>query len=255
MAIVKLLRFSLFPLLLFVTCLGYSQKSPGFLQINIYHFHDPAQQQKIDQYLQNDYIPVLHQQKMQAGIFTAISNDSAADKKLFVTVYAPKVEELPSFKWSMYTQGSDAYLNSPYDSAAYDRMETILIQCFDLARSLSKPKLSGAQSQHVYELRSYESASEKLHENKVKMFNQGGEIDLFERLNFNAVFYGWVIAGAKKPNLMYMTSFNSMEEREKHWKAFSDDPYWKKLVAMPEYQHNVSKADIWLLHPASYSDY
>jgi hypothetical protein len=29
------------------------------------------------------------------------------------------------------------------------------------------------------------------------MFNVGGEIDLFEQLGFNAVFYGEVISGAK----------------------------------------------------------
>jgi hypothetical protein len=57
------------------------------------------------------------------------------------------------------------------------------------------------------------------------------------------------------PNLMYMTTFNSKEEREKHWAAFSNDTYWKTLSAKAEYQHNVSKADIFFLFPTDYSDY
>ena len=87
------------------------------------------------------------------------------------------------------------------------------------------------------------------------MFNKGGEIALFKRLGFNAVFYGEVMAGSKMPNLMYMTSFDNMQSRNDHWKTFVDDPEWKKLSAMPEYQHNVSHIDISFLYPTEYSDY
>jgi hypothetical protein len=74
-------------------------------------------------------------------------------------------------------------------------------------------------------------------------------------LKFNAVFYAEVLSGSHMPNLMYMTTFNSKEDRDKHWETFSNDPVWKTLVALPEYQHNVSKADIIFLHPAEYSDF
>jgi hypothetical protein len=106
----------------------------------------------------------------------------------------------------------------------------------------------------VYELRSYESPTEKLHVNKVHMFNEGGEVPLFKRLGFNAVFYADVINGSHMPNLMYMTSFDNLAAREEHWKTFVADAEWKKLSALPEYQHNVSKAEIILLHAADYSD-
>lgn len=86
------------------------------------------------------------------------------------------------------------------------------------------------------------------------MFNEGGEIDLFKRLGFNAVFYSSVISGAKMPNLMYMTTFENKAARDAHWKTFVEDPFWKKLSAMPEYQHNVSHIDITFLHPTDYSD-
>lgn len=87
------------------------------------------------------------------------------------------------------------------------------------------------------------------------MFNEGDEIGLFKKLNFNASFYAEVIAGAKMPNLMYMTSFENMEDRNVHWKNFVDDPHWKRLVAMPEYQNNISHMDIIFLRPADYSDF
>lgn len=53
---------------------------------------------------------------------------------------------------------------------------------------------------------------------------------------------------------MYMTSFENMASRDEHWKAFGNDTEWKKLSAMPEYQHNVSKINISFLTPAEYSD-
>jgi hypothetical protein len=86
------------------------------------------------------------------------------------------------------------------------------------------------------------------------MFNKGGEVGLFERLGFNAVFYGAVVAGNRMPNLMYMTSFENKAARDEHWKAFGSDPFWKTLSAKPEYKNNVSKIDITFLTPAEYSD-
>ncbi len=117
------------------------------------------------------------------------------------------------------------------------------------------PQLKGPREERVYELRSYESATEKIFRNKVHMFNEGDEIGLFKKLNFNAVFYSEVIAGAHMPNLMYMTTFESKADRDAHWKAFGESPEWKKLSSMPEYQHNVSHIDITFLRPTSYSDY
>ena len=87
------------------------------------------------------------------------------------------------------------------------------------------------------------------------MFNEGDEIGLFKKLNFNAVFYSEVIAGSHMPNLMYMTCFENKADRDAHWKSFVGDPFWKTLLAMPMYQHNVSHIDINFLRPTDYSDF
>ncbi len=87
------------------------------------------------------------------------------------------------------------------------------------------------------------------------MFNEGGEITLFDELGFNAVFYGEVLSGSQMPNLMYMTTFANQESRDAHWKLFVDSSTWKTLSAMPEYQNNISHMDIQFLYPTEYSDY
>ncbi len=40
------------------------------------------------------------------------------------------------------------------------------------------------------------------------MFNEGGEIELFKELNFNAAFYGEVITGSRMPNFYYLTGIH-----------------------------------------------
>jgi hypothetical protein len=120
---------------------------------------------------------------------------------------------------------------------------------------LKAPELQTPRAERIYELRSYEGYTEKIFKNKVQMFNEGGEVDLFKRLGFNAVFYAEVLAGSRVPNLMYMTTFANKSSRDEHWNTFRDDPQWKTLSAMKEYQNNVSKIDITFLTPTAYSDY
>jgi hypothetical protein len=57
------------------------------------------------------------------------------------------------------------------------------------------------------------------------------------------------------PNLMYMTSFENMADREAHWQTFRDDSEWKQLSAKQEYKNNVSRNETILTHPTDYSDY
>jgi len=232
-----------------------------FYQLTVYHYETSAQEQVLDTYLQQALLPALHRQQLkQVGVFKAISNDTSTLKKLYLLIPFHSLEAVTAITLKLrndkeYQTKGAAYINAVYTAAPYTRMETILLQAFALAPSLELPKLKSPKKERVYELRSYESATEKIFQNKVHMFNEGDEIGLFKRLNFNAVFYAAVIAGGKMPNLMYMTSFENMADRDAHWKSFGSDPYWKKLSAMPEYKNNVSHIDIVFLRPAEYSDY
>jgi hypothetical protein len=108
-------------------------------------------------------------------------------------------------------------------------------------------------SEQIYELRSYEGPTEKIYRKKVEMFNEAGEVALFKKLEFNAVFYGEVISGSAMPNLMYMTTFKNMKSHDEHWDTFRSHPIWGKLKNMEEYKHTVSHIDKYLMHPTEYS--
>lgn len=230
-------------------------------EITVFHFNDPKQEVTLDTYLQTAYLPALHRTgKQNIGVFKPVTNDTAADKLIYVIIPFKSLEETQSLqtallKDAMYQDAAKEYLTASYQNPPYKRTEKILVRAFRLAPQMTLPKLSGEKSGRIYELRSYESPTENYYKSKVKMFNEGGEIDIFSRLNFNAVFYGDVIAGSHMPNLMYLTSFENMAERDAHWKSFSDDAEWKKLLSLEEYKNNVSKADIILMHATAYSDY
>lgn len=234
--------------------------SKTVIELRVYHCSTQAQLSTLDSFFKLSLVPALHQAgRKQVGVFFLRTNDTAADKRAYVLIPHKSLKEFEETadkleKNSTYIAEGSRYLNADYTQPSYTRYETVLLRAFADAPEVTAPKLTGKKSDRVYELRSYESSTEKYYQNKVEMFNKGGEVKLFERLGFNAVFYGEVLSGSRMPNLMYMTSFENKPARDEHWKAFSSDPFWKTLSAKPEYQHNVSKIDIAFLTPADYSD-
>jgi hypothetical protein len=234
---------------------------PEFYQIKVYHFNDSAQEKMLDVYLRNAFLPALHKAGIKkVGVFKAIANDTATDKLLYVFITLKSPEHLLKLSQQLdadavYQAAGSDYINAFYKNPPYTSMESILLKAFSLAPEMQLPDLKAPFNERIYELRSYESATEKIYRNKVQMFNEGGEIDLFKRLEFNAIFYAEVINGSHMPNLMYMTSFENKTARDAHWKAFGADPEWKKLSSMPEYKNNVSHIDITFLRATAYSDF
>jgi hypothetical protein len=258
-----------FILPLLVTGLGFSlagasgaavpaAERPTYFALKVYHLKTNRQEAVIDSFLQRQYLPALHAAGIPTiGVFKPIGNDTAADRRVYVFTPFTSLKQWEKVDKETTTKllaAGGAYENAAYSSPVYTRQETILLKAFDEMLSVKTPKLGTPKNERVYELRSYEGASEKIFRNKVRMFNAGGEINLFDRLGFNGIFYGEVLFGPKMPNLMYMTSFANMPDREAHWKTFGNDPEWKKLSALPEYQNNVSHIDITFLRPAAYSD-
>jgi hypothetical protein len=249
-------------LLLFLCCISAFAKDPQkeFYEIRIYHFKNDDQVKRVDDFLKNAYLPALHRAGINnVGVFKPIETDTA-DRKMFVLIpftsldqFSKLTDRLAEDK-QFATSGKD-YIDAPHNNPPYARMETIILKAFKGMPQLKKPALTGPRGERVYELRSYEGHTEKIFQNKVKMFNDGDEVGLFDRLGFNAVFYAEVIAGSRVPNLMYMTTFENKASRDEHWKSFGSDPQWKTLSSMPEYQNNVSKIDIFFIRPTEYSDY
>jgi len=232
-------------------------KSPYYYQIKVYHLKTSAQEAVVDDYLQNAYLPALHRAGIPAaGVFKPIARDTA-EQLVYVFIPFKKVDDFLGLtskldKDAAYQEAGKAYLNAAYNNAPYTRFENILLKAFSaMPEPATEPKLSTPKSERVYELRSYEGHTENISLNKIGMFNDA-EISIFTKLNFNAVFYGQVIAGSHMPNLMYLTTFNNKADRDQHWKDFG--PEYKKISTLPQYLNNVLKNVTLFVRPTDYSD-
>jgi hypothetical protein len=248
-------------ILLLSSSLLAQEKKNQFYNLKIYSYSSPENEQQIDAYLKDAYLPALKRLAISpVGVFKPKDQTKDTLMHTYVLVPMTSLDEAYTLDEKLshdaaYKADGKAYLEASYDHAPYARLESILLMAFDEMPIMKAPTLTGPRKDRVYELRSYESPTEALHKNKVAMFNKGGEVKLFKDLDFNAVFYSRVIYGSHMPNLMYMTTFDNIESREAHWKAFGKSPVWKKLSSLPEYQNNVSHIDIIFLYPTSYSDY
>jgi hypothetical protein len=230
-----------------------------FYEIRIYHVKSDAQVKVVEDYLKNAYLPALHKAGIgKVGVFKPVEMDTA-DRKIYLLIPFSELARINTItedlsKDKKYLENGKEYLDAKHNNPPFARIESIILKAFSHQPLLEVPALKGPRQDRVYELRSYEGHTEKIFRNKVHMFNEGGEVALFKRLGFNAVFYGEVLAGPRMPNLMYMTTFENKASRDEHWKTFVDDAEWKKLSSMQEYQNNVSKIDISFLRPTEYSD-
>ena len=222
-------------------------------ELRRYDIETEAQKAGFDTFAREAAIPALNRAGIEpVGVFYPWEGLSPIYVLLphrslvsFVTV-AQKLAQDEEF-----LQAGAAFLNAPAGAPAYKRMQVQLMAAFEGMPHLETPIDAPGR---VFQLRTYESPSEKTGLKKIEMFNTA-EIDIFRRTGLNPVFFGQTMAGDKMPNLTYMLVFNSMDERAANWKQFVGHPEWKQLSSMPEYADKEILCGITnlFLKPADYS--
>jgi hypothetical protein len=244
---------------LLFSCEKQESNNIDILQVKVYTLDSVDQGGVLNNYLKEAYLPAMHRAGInEIGVFRTIDGRNG-DQNLFV-VFIPyesvsQFEALPSIleQDESYLEAGKEYFETAYDEAPYLRMESSLMRAFKETPKFHIPELKSKKSDRVYELRSYQSATEKLHKRKVEMFNSG-ESQLFIDLGFQPMFFGEVISGAVMPNLMYMTCHADEATQAENWKAFGQHPIWNEMKVMEKYQNTVSHIDKWLVYPVEYSD-
>lgn len=235
--------------------------TPWYYELRVYRLADAADEKRVSVFLEKSLVPALHRQGVKSvGVFTPVKDDTINKLMIYVLIPYQTIKDFDKVNAAIqkdphYLAAGSDYLNASHTDPPYLRMESSLMRAFKFMPAPALPNLKGNKTDRVYELRSYEGATERLYLSKVHMFNEGNEIKLFTKLNFNAIFYAEVLSGSRMPNLVYMTSFENRADRDAHWKTFVADPEWKVMSALPQYQNTVSKLNMYLLNPTSYSDF
>ena len=228
-------------------------------QLKIYTISDAEQENRMDGYLENAYLPALGRAGIpHVGIFKPVKGSETYGSQIFVLIPFHSFEQMDALQELLYNDdqfledGKD-YIDAAHDNPPFERQENTILKAFAGFPEFGIPEHNSPPSDQIYELRSYHGPTEKLYEAKVEMFNDAGEIQLFVDLGFQPVFFGEVISGPSMPNLMYMTTFSDTTSNKEHWKSFVQSPDWDVMKNIEKYKHTVSHIDRYFLHPTEYS--
>jgi hypothetical protein len=200
-----------------------------------YQLQSGPQTKLTGSYLANALIPALTRMSMgPTGTFQlTIGPETPA---YYVLIPGASVEALATLDLRLaqdaeFLKAAEPFWEAPATSPAYLRVESSLLAAFEGWPKLTPPD---AKSPRIFQLRTYESPSDRDHVRKVEMFNQA-ELAIFRNTGFHPVFYGDTLVGPRLPKLTYMLSFANMDELNAKWAVFGADPEWKKLSTSPRY--------------------
>ncbi|TWR30977.1 NIPSNAP family containing protein [Mucilaginibacter pallidiroseus] len=226
-----------------------------YYELRIYQLKDSTQQQLIEEFYKSTAIPALNKLGVKhVGVFKEMKPEGQT--KLYALIQYNSLQHFETVTDTLandaaYQAKGSAYLNAPAKQPAYERIETSLMKAFKHSPVLEAP----GKGNRIFELRQYQSPSEAAGAQKIEMFNDQGEIDIFKRLGFKPVFWGETLIGQQRPNLTYMVTFDDMDAKAAHWKAFVDDAQWKKISTVPKYADAllVNKITSTMLVPVAFS--
>jgi hypothetical protein len=229
-----------------------------FYELRTYHLRIGAKQKAFDEYFSKAAIPALNRAGItQVGVFGVMFGPESPTMRVLLPC---KSFEALAAAWqqvegdSEYQQAGASFINSPASDPPYVRIESSFMVAFEGMPKLEVPAGAVGNKPRLFELRTYESATEKAGRKKVEMFNRG-EIAIFRRNGLQPVFFGQTLIGQNLPNLTYMLVFDNLEARTANWAKFVADPDWKKLSVMPGYTNAeaVSNISNIFLQPTPYS--
>jgi hypothetical protein len=211
----------------------------------------------LNEYLEKAYIPAMNRLGCTpVGVFQVVSGSNALN--LFVLTPYPDLAAFAAAPSKLsadaeYQKAATAYLTTSIDNPAYTRYESTLLWAFKNCPKVRIPAETSGNKPRIFELRIYESHNEPTALKKIEMFNEGGEIAIFDKVGLRSVFFGQTLIGQRQPNLVYLTVHQDMVAREKTWEAFRNSPDWKALSSNPIYANTVSATTVIFLRPAAYS--
>jgi hypothetical protein len=216
-------------------------------------------------YLEKAAIPALNRLGCKpVGVFVQAEragNPSGTEVRepntVFVLIPYPSLETVGSLPAALqadseFQNAGDTYLHLNKDNSVFERIDSWLMIAFAGMPKIELPAYSSEKKQRIFELRTYESATELKALKKVEMFNSG-EIDIMREVELGPIFFGQALIGPGLPHLTYMLSAENEDLHKKHFGAFGKHPTWDKMKKDPQYADTVSKIRNWYLTPTAYS--
>jgi hypothetical protein len=233
-----------------------AQGARQYLELRRYHLLPGTKQKLVHDYLGGAAIPALNRLGVSpVGAFTVMYGPS--QPTLYLVLPHASLESVATLRQRLaadeeHQRAGAAFLGAAISDPAFVRVESQLLRAFEQMPRVEPPARQEGRSR-IFELRTYESHSDRAALLKLEMFNQGGEVPIFRRTGLTPVFFGEALVGENLPHLTYMLTFEDMRARDAAWAAFSADPEWRKLSANTRYADTVSTISDLILRPTAYS--
>lgn len=239
-------------------------QDPGgrqFYELRHYQLRRGPQTKVMDDYFSQAAIPAMRRAGTgPVGVFNVMIGPGAP--ALTVLIPHASVDSVAALPGRLaadadYQRAGATYLNAVATDPAFVRIESSLLRAFESMPTLALPFGGGdaGRRSRIFELRTYESHSERASQSKIGMFNSR-EIALFRRAGMSPVFFGETLVGGRMPNLTYMLVYEDMAAHDRQWAAFASDPDWRTLSSTPGLTDPEIVANITntYLRPTAYSE-
>ena len=230
-----------------------------YFEVRTYVLGESSDEAMLDQYLHDAYLPALKRLGIgPVGVFHPAESDENGQPSIVLVIPVKQVEQLANLSSRLqsdttFLAASKAYREHGGDNPAFERIRSELLVAMDCMPQAKVPPGTLGNAKRVYELRLYESATERLGELKVDMFNNG-EVPIFLDCGIQPLFLGQCVLGPQAPSLTYLTVYPSEADRLAAWKKFRAHLEWQVLKRVDKYQGTVSKIDKYILKAKPYSE-
>jgi hypothetical protein len=208
------------------------QATREYYQVRKYTLTTGPQLALTQNYFEHALLPALNQ--MSIGPVGAFKLDIGPETPAYyLLIPATSIDALALLETRLaadtqFRKAATAFWEAPAAAPPFVRVETSLLSAFAGWPKLVAPKTE----KRIFQMRTYESATDAAHIQKVKMFNEA-EIAIFVRTGLAPVFFGDTLIGHRMPSLTYMLTFEDVADLTKKWGAFASDPAWKELSKKP----------------------
>lgn len=229
-----------------------------FYLLRRYHLQTGPQTKLADTFVADALIPALN--RLGIAPVGAFHLDIGPETpSLYLLLPSSHLETLATVDLRLaedqaFMKAAEPFWSAPATAPAFIRAESKLMIAFAGHPKLTPPAATAGKGKRIFQLRTYESPSDRDHVRKVEMFHHG-EFDIFRSSGFEQVFYGDTLVGPRMPNLTYMLSFTDLADLTAKWDVFRNHPDWKKLSHSPRYgfEEIVSNITNLILSPMPYS--
>jgi hypothetical protein len=227
-------------------------------ELRLYTFAAAPAQERFQGYLRDALLPAISRSgNGPVGVFTP--QEATTPLQIYLLIPHGSLQAFESLSARLaadaaYQAAGAAVLDLPATDPPYLRVESWLLEAFGSHPHLHVPTETATHKGRTFELRTYESHSEKAGAKKIEMFDSG-ETAIFVRNGFQPVFFGATRIGSGMPSLTYMVTYAEGTPRDSYWQRFGVDPEKKRLFAIPEYADAkiVSKIHAVMLRPTDFS--